>query len=362
MHMVRQLDVGGMEKLLVEFARHADRDRFDLHFLSLTTRGPVAEELDALGWPVTVLDEPAGLRPGLVFRLAGLLRRWRADVVHTHNSGPLIYGGPAARLARVRTVIASRHGQSFGASARKNALFRLASVLADRVVCVSRDSAELSAGRGIAPRKLLTIWNGIDTGRFAYAGVHPGRPAVMVGRLVPEKDVATLLRAVREVVRQEPSFRLEVAGGGVCAPELHRLAGELNLGQHVRFLGERKDVPAVLAGASLFVLPSLTEGVSLTLLEAMGRGLPVVATRVGGNREVVVDGVTGLLVPPADPGALAAALLRVYRETEFAHRLGLAGRERVERHFDVRGMVAAYERLYLGGDPVRPALSLALPD
>jgi sugar transferase (PEP-CTERM/EpsH1 system associated) len=346
-HVVSQLRVGGMEKLLVEFARCADRERFALHFVSLGGRGPLADDIAECGWPVTALDQPEGLRPKLVFQLARVFRRWGADVVHTHNTKPVMYGSLAAKLAGVTRVVHTRHGQRFHASRRATALFCLATRLVDRVVCVSHDSEQLSAAEGLAPHKLCTVWNGIDVARFAYRGPRAGGPAVMVGRLSPEKDVATLVRAVALVVREQPAFELHVAGDGSCLPALKQLAGELALDRHVRFLGEVRDVPALLEAASVFVLPSLTEGISLTLLEAMARGLPVVATRVGGNPEVIVDGETGLLVPVQAPADLAAAMLRLCRDPEASRQMGLAGRRRVEQHFDVRRMVADYEALYL---------------
>jgi glycosyltransferase involved in cell wall biosynthesis len=200
---------------------------------------------------------------------------------------------------------------------------------------------------GIAPGKITTIWNGIDVARFAYLGPQSGGPAVMVGRLSAEKDVATLVRAAALIVREHPAFHLELAGDGPCAPELTRLVDDLGLADCVRFLGEISDVPALLARASLFVLPSLTEGISLTLLEAMARGLPIVTTRVGGNPEVVDEERTGLLVPERSPADLAAAILRVLRDPAFGRRMGARGRQRVEELFDVRRMVAEYERLYL---------------
>lgn len=347
-HVVLQLQTGGMEKLLVEFARHADRSRFDLRFVSMSGGGPVVEELAALDWPVDVLHAPPGLRPSLVWKLARLLHRWQADVVHLHNSSPLIYGGPAARLAGVSPVIYTRHGQRHQASRSQTALFRLASRCADRIVCVSDDSASLCLAEGLSRQKVCRIWNGIDTDRFAFAGPQAAGPAVMVGRLSPEKDVETLIRATSLVVQQQPSFRLEIAGDGISLPSLQKLSAELGLEKHVRFLGAVRDVAGVLGRASLFALPSLTEGISLTLLEAMARGLPVVATRVGGNPEAVTEGQTGLLVPPRSPEALAHAIRRVQTDPHAAAAMGQAGRWRVEQHFDVRSMVQRYESVYRG--------------
>ena len=141
-------------------------------------------------------------------------------------------------------------------------------------------------------------------------------------------------------------MRVEVAGRGSCLEDLKGLAADLGVAERVTFLGEVRDIPALLGRARMFVQPSLSEGIPLTVLEAMARGLPVVATRVGGLPEVVVDGETGLLVPAADPPALAQAVLSLWRDPDAAGRMGEAGRKRVERVFDVRRMVADYEALY----------------
>jgi glycosyltransferase involved in cell wall biosynthesis len=363
-HVVLQLAVGGMEKLLVEFARHADRARYRLLFVCLGPRGTLADDLEACGWPVECLGEAPGLRPGLVPRLARVFRRHGAAVVHTHNNNPLIYGGPAARLAGVPVVVQTRHGQTVGVSRRHQGLFRLAAQLADRIVCVSQDARRLSLAEGIPSRKTRVVWNGIDTARFGYRGPQPGGPAVMVGRMVPLKGVDVLLHATALAARACPDFRVEVAGDGEALPGLRELADRLGLSERVKFLGEVRDVPALLGRAGLFVLPSHSEGISLTLLEAMARGLPVTATRVGGNAEVVADGTTGLLVPPGDPARLADALLTLWRDPALARRLGEAGRARAEGHFDVRRMVAEYEAMYwrLIGRPARVARSTFPPE
>jgi glycosyltransferase involved in cell wall biosynthesis len=351
-HVSWGLNMGGLEKLLVEFARHVDRTRFDLRFISLTERGMLAGEFERLGWPVIALEEPDGVRPGLVLRLAQVFRRCGADVVHTHDERPLLYGAPGARLARVPRIVHTRHGQKARNSRRQVLLFRLAAGMADRVVCVSDDAAALTVRQGVSPKRVCTIRNGIDLTRFAYTGPAPGGPVVTVARLSPEKDVETLVRAAALAVRESPSFRLEVAGNGICMPQLQRVVAELGLQGTVRFLGEVRDVPALLGRASLFALSSVEEGISLTLLEAMARGLPVVATRIGGNPEVIAEGETGLIVPARDPAGLAAALLRLQRDPDESRRMGLAGRRRVEEHFDVRRMVAEYEALY---EPQRTA-------
>jgi glycosyltransferase involved in cell wall biosynthesis len=338
--------MGGLEKLLVEFARHADRSRFQLHFISLADRGILAEDIEAVGWPVTALHMPLGARPRLVLRLARLFRGLGIDVVHTHDDRPHLHATPAAWLARAGQVIHTRHHQGFNLTRRQMRLVGLAARGVDHFVCVSQDSARRAIEQGVPAGRVRTIANGIDVQRFCCPGPRRSGPAVIVARLSPEKDLATLLRAVPQVRCQDPSFELEIAGDGPCRPQLEQLAGELALGQHVRFLGQVRDIPTLLARARLFVLSSQFEGISLTLLEAMASGLAIVATRVGGNPEVVADGVTGLLVPPGSPAALASALLQLWTDDARRDHLAEAGRQRAEQHFDVWAMVAAYERLY----------------
>jgi glycosyltransferase involved in cell wall biosynthesis len=168
-----------------------------------------------------------------------------------------------------------------------------------------------------------------------------------VGRLSPEKDFVTLVAAALIAAGRDPSFRLEIAGDGICMPEVRRIVSESSLDGVVRFLGQVSDIPSLLSRASAFTLASLTEGVSLTILEAMAAGLPVVATRVGGNPEVVADEETGILVPSADPPALATALLRLWQNPELRRAMGAAGRKRAEKYFDVKRMVSRYEGLYM---------------
>lgn len=349
-HVSLGLDVGGQERLLVEFARHADREKFDLAFVSLTTRGKLADAIEDLRWPVVAMNESSGFSLGRFFRLGRTLRALEADVVHTHDDAPLVYGSLGGKWGRVgRHVHTHHHGLLPTVSRRQQRMVAWASRLTYAFVCVSEDSARQMVEGGVPERKVRTLANGIDLDRFAFQGSNPAGPAVVVARLSPEKDIANLIRAAAIVVAGDPAFRLEIAGDGPCREDLVRLAAELRLGDRVTFLGEIREVPALLGRASLFVLPSRTEGISLTLLEAMARGLPIVATRVGGNPEVVADGTTGLLVPPQDPAGLAAAIATLRRDPFEAQAMGRAGRHRAEARFDVRRMAARYEDLYLEG-------------
>ena len=348
-HVTLGLEVGGQERLLVEMARHADHSRFDWTVIVLGARGLLADAIEATGARITPLNAPPGLRPGIWRQLTRLFREEKFDIVHTHDERPLIYGLPAAWWANVpRRIHTHHHGRLAKVSRRQHFLIRQAARFAQQFVCVSDDSARFMIEQGIAKQRVRVIRNGIDLTRFAYQGPCDNGPIVMVARLSPEKDVANLLRAAERVVAANPQARFEIAGDGPCRGELGQLANDLKLSEQVIFHGEVRDIPALLARARLFVLPSQTEGISLTLLEAMARGLPLVATQVGGNPEVVEAGVTGLLAPACDPAALAQAIAVVLADPARGRAMGLAGRQRVENCFDIRTMMTQYEALYQG--------------
>ena len=346
-HVSMTLLTGGLERLLVEFGRCHDANRFDLRFVSLGALGPPAEELRQMGFSVETVDLPGRGRLAALRSLRNRLQRDRVDIVHTHNTYAHFYGSVAASWAGVKTVINSQHGRGCGPKHKDKLLFRLANLKAARVVGVSEDAAALCRGEDPwAARKTSVIWNGIDTTRFVFRGPAAAPVAISVARLSPEKDFPTLLLATAIVVRQVPEFQLMMIGNGAERANLEALTKSLGIEAHVEFLGERSDVPDLLAKAGFFVSSSKSEGISLTILEAMAVGLPVVTTRVGGNPEIVVEGQTGHLVPDQNPDALAAAMLQMLAQREAWPAMGERGRQRVEQQFDIRTMVRQYEVLY----------------
>jgi glycosyltransferase involved in cell wall biosynthesis len=194
--------------------------------------------------------------------------------------------------------------------------------------------------------KIKTIWNGINLDRFVHRGPKPVPTAISVARLSPLKDFPTLLRAVPLVLPYVPDFRLRIVGDGSERVKLAALIDELRIGPHVELLGERHDVPELLAESGFFVSSSLSEGISLTLLEAMAVGLPVVTTSVGGKPEIVIDGQTGRLTPSSDPAALARAIIEMCNDSDVWAAMSLLARQRVEQHFDIRQMIQSYEAMY----------------
>ncbi len=254
----------------------------------------------------------------------------------------------ARRLAGVPVLLHTKHGRNYPHVARAVRTNRWASRWSDAVVAVSEDAARVAVEIERVPRaKVCVIYNGVDLASWPPERAPEGPPrAVCVARLHPVKDHATLLQAVQSVLTKRPDFQLDVVGDGPERQSLEALRRELRLEGAVTLHGHHDDVRPFLLGASLFVLASLSEGISLTVLEAMAASLPVVATDVGGNREIVVPDETGVLVPAGSPGSLAQAMLGMIDDPARARALGRAGRRRAELSFDVRRMVSRYEDLY----------------
>jgi glycosyltransferase involved in cell wall biosynthesis len=341
------LKTGGLERLLVDFSRFHDSRQFDLHFLSLAGLGQPASDIRDLGGHVESLERCRGSRVQRIWRLVRFLREHHIDVVHSHNTYAHFYAAIAAKLAGVRVIVNTQHGRGCGSNWKARAQFRVANRVTDRVLGVSLDSAQLCRAQDErSAARIDTIWNGIDLEKFAYAGPSHEPTAISVARLSPEKDFPTLLRAVSLAICEVPEFRLQIVGDGAERQRLGQLVHDLQLDGRVQFLGERNDVADLLPRAGFFVSSSSTEGISLTLLEAMAVGLPIVTTTVGGNPEIVDEGKTGRLVPAGDPERLAAAIVEMCHDREAWPAMGILARQRVERDFNVRSMVWQYEALY----------------
>jgi len=357
-HVVDSLAVGGMENGVVNLI-NALSPSIRHTVVTMSMVGPLADRL-----PPDVECHCIAKRPGIdigaILKLVALLRRLRPSIVHSRNWGAFD-AVPAARLARIPAIIHGEHGREAadpdGLDTRRNRLRRVFAPLVSRFVTVSFDLRRwLLTTVRLPAAKLVTIHNGVDVNRFVDGDRQAGRRALRlpphavvvgaVGRLDPVKDHAGLLQAFALLRVDQRAAELVIVGDGPSRAALDRQIQELGLTGHVHLLGMRQDIPVLLRGFDAFVLPSLAEGISNTLLEAMASGLPVVATRVGGNPELVEHGVTGTLVPPSNPLVLATAL-RCYTEDaglRAAH--GDAGRRRALQHFTLDRMAQAYHDLY----------------
>jgi len=353
LQVVWSLEVGGMERVVVHLLKGLPAQGCAAEVVTLGGAGGMAQDLGP-GVKHWELNKAPGLDLKLARSLARLVRTTGADVLHAHNTVSQLYAVMASLFTRCPVVV-TLHGANYGGSERHRRLRRILAARCAATACVSQDA--LAAARDldhIPASRLHLVYNGIDVQEMSAAreerqaarqelGLGPAdRAVISVGRLSHEKDYATLLRALAAL----PGPRLLLVGHGPARGELERLTGELGLGERVAFLGERSDVPRLLAACDLFALSSLTEGISMALLEAMAGGLPVAATAVGGTPELVIPGETGLLVPPGDPAALAQAMGALLADPERSQAYGQAGARRVAERFSLEAMAKAYVELY----------------
>lgn len=360
-HFVENLERGGLERTVVDLVAAQREAGHRCRVVCLYEPGLLASELIDQGVEVEACRKGAGLDWAGMQRVRASLRRSRGAVLHTHNATAHYHAVLAAWGLPLRCVVSTRHGMVLAnASSRKEWLYRRSMLRTDYVVGVCEAARKCFADHGVRPRRdLLVIPNGIRLERFAAATAgaraelalelgwpHDSRIIGTVGRLHPVKDQSRLLRALHSLRAMVPEAVLAIIGDGRMREELEVETDRLGLRDAVRFLGDRSDVPRLLAGMEVFALSSLSEGYSIALLEACAAGLPIVATDVGGNREIVRDGHNGRLVAAADPDALAAALGEVLRDREVAGRMGGAGREWVLEQGSFQTMAERYARVY----------------
>jgi glycosyltransferase involved in cell wall biosynthesis len=352
---------GGAERHLLEMWRRLDRSRFDVRAAVLKREGAFTPQFEALGIPILDLGvgrrlyDPSGVR-GLL-RLVSLVRAFDPDVIHGYLFGPNLFAALAGRACGVPVVCVAKRNVDAFETPRQIAIQRLAHRLATHVTAVSREVGESSVALGVPRERITVIENGVDVGRFAAlapAAAIPGLPARApgvpligsVGCLAPRKDFGTLLEALARLAQSGAAFHCAIAGEGPDRAALEERAGRPDLAGRVTFLGERGDVDTMLPSFDVFVLSSREEGIPNALLEAMAAARPCVATRVGGNAEVLADGRTGWLVPAQDPAALAGALASVLGDPAEAVRRGAAAREAMIAERSIDAMVRRHEAFY----------------
>lgn len=354
---ITDLDVGGAERALVALATGLDRRRWHPSVACLGSDGALAGPLRAAGIETVCLGVSRRRPLHAIRRLTGAFHRFRPELVQSFLFHANVAGRLAAPMAGRPWVVG---GLRVAEHQRRwhLALDRLTTRLSAGEVCVSEGVLRFARDRGgIDPGRLTVIPNGVDPRPFddagpadrAALGVPPDATlALFVGRLDVQKGVPILLRAAAEVAKADPRWHLALVGDGPGRDSVTRAVASPGLRGRVHWLGRRDDVPALLKAADLLVLPSLWEGMPNVVLEAMAARRAVVATAVEGTEDLVVPGVTGWLVPPTDPQALAAALVEAASDRDRLGRFGEAGRARVEAHFTPGRVVDAYERLWAG--------------
>ncbi len=378
-HVIFRLDVGGLENGLINLINQMPSDRYRHAIVCLTEATEFSRRLQKSDVEIVCLCKRPGMDWRSFLEFFRVLRRLRPTIVHTRNLAALEYVVPSM-LAGVPGRIHGEHGRDtydlHGKNWKYLMLRRFLNPLISAYTTVSLDlKGWLEKVVGVNPSRLHQIYNGVDITRFSPA--LSGRPAIgpsgflsseslvigTVGRMLPVKDQLTLVHAFMLLLTHSPELRsylrLVLIGEGPLRTQALALLEEADL-QDVAWLpGERQDIPELLRGMDIFVLPSIGEGISNTILEGMATGLPVIATRVGGNEELVADGQTGRLVPPSDPKALAEAIREYLPPSVLRLQHGQAGRQRVERLFSLQAMVEGYLEVYdaVGKGRPEPAVS-----
>ncbi|WP_137938922.1 TIGR03088 family PEP-CTERM/XrtA system glycosyltransferase [Chitinivorax sp. B] len=367
-HLIYSLDFGGLENGLVNLINHMPPHVCRHAIICLTTSSDFAKRIQRPDVSIYALHKPPGKAISSYVKLWRLLRELKPDLLHTRNLATL-EGQFWAVLAGIKHRIHSEHGRDAddidGHNIKYQRLRRLFRPLVQHQIALSKDLQRYLVERiFVPPSGLSQIYNGVDDQRFSPA--QAGRADVTgspfngrddlivigtVGRLQPVKDQVNLAEAFGRLIARNPQYRsfvrLAIVGDGSLKD---KVVGKLDAAQVLDLAwlpGARHDVPELMRAFDIFVLPSLAEGISNTILEAMACGLPVVATDVGGNGELILHDQTGLLVPKADPAALADTLDRYVTDAVLRRAHGMAGRQRIEQEFSLTKMVERYSDIYL---------------
>lgn len=362
--LITDLAHGGAETQVSHLAMRLKARGWEVLVVSLMPPKTYVAELKAFGVPIFSLGIRRKLPdPRPILKLAQLIREWHPQIVHSH----MVHANILARLVRPLAwppvLICTAHsidekGRK-GSGKLRELLYRLTDPWCDLTTQVSRSGLERYVQVGAVPRpKIKYIPNGVSIERFRpdpearkrlreELGLDKAFAWLAVGRFDPPKDYPIMLRAFAVVLGKRPEAQLLIAGDGPLRPSIEKLAKDLGIGAQVKFLGIRRDIHELMNAADAYVMSSAWEGMPMVLLEACATGLPVVATNVGGNREIVQDGVTGFLVPPKDSEALAQAMLRLMNlSAEERQRMGQAGREHIKANFSLDRVVDQWEALY----------------
>lgn len=360
LHILHSFNMGGLENGVVNLLNNSDHDMFEHEICCVTKSGNAALRLKNR-IPIYEMYKHEGNDWRLIPKLAKLMKNRKPDIVHTRNWGT-VDGIVAAKLAGIRAVVHGEHGWNMddprGQNIKRRMLRKLLSGTVDHFLAVSENIKNwMIDSVGIKSRKISKILNGVDTNKFCAdnKGVDRNKlgfanNAVIigtVGRLDPIKDQQLLLNAFAKLNHEQENLCLIFIGDGPERKRLESIKRTFPCRDHIFFLGERHDIHEVLPMFDIFVLPSKNEGISNTILEAMATGLPVIATDVGGNPELVQHAHTGLLIPPIDCDALVDAMNFYIEQAPHMRKIhGQNARDRAVRDFSLDSMVKQYETLY----------------
>jgi glycosyltransferase involved in cell wall biosynthesis len=366
LQLLQGLAIGGIERMALDLVFHLPESEFQTQFCAFDRQGQLADEVRERGVPLHFRLRRDGIDPGFAVWLAQLVRRERIDIVHAHNATAFFYGAAATSLARRSRFLYTEHDRAFPTPLRERGLHAVLARRTDAVVTVSKTLHDnLIRYECFPAERVHVVKNGVALAPAvrtreavrAELGLGQRPTAGIIARLADVKNHDLLLRAWKQTIERVPDAILVVVGNGPREADLRAQAARLGLDDHLRFLGFRLDVAELLQSFDVFVLSSFSEGLSLTLLEASAASLPIVATRVGGNPEVVRDGENGFLVESNAEIPMADALARLLQDAALRRRFGARGREFYDAEFTLRAMVQGYERLYHALAGTAPQLS-----
>ena len=348
-HAVYSMELGGAEMLVAQLGRIQRAAGHEVTVCAYSTLGPLGEVLRDEGLAVHVLGEAHPAKT--MARYLRLFRTLQPDVVHCHNPAPTLQAALGARLAGAKCVVATRHSLVSPPydKAAEIKFSLVARCCVDAVVGICEITCDNLRGAPMADRRrILRVYNGAAPLAEAEPAVrdHSDFILLFVGRLAEVKDLPTLLRAFALASEREPRLRLWIVGDGAVRAHLQGLAEELRLGGRVRFWGQRMDTAAFFRAAGVFVMSSVSEGLPMSLLQAMSIGLPAIVTDVGGMAEVLALSGGGLRVPVGDAAAMAAAMVRMATDDAARKAFGEYARTAYGQHFTLQQMAAAYDAIY----------------
>ncbi len=349
-HILPELGLGGAERLLVDVLKFSDRKKYEFKVFCLLRGGGFQVELEKMGVSVEVFGKKSKLGWGLLKNLRRRLREEQPEIVHTHLFAGDAWGKLAARWAKVPVIISTEHNLNLDEGKTKRWIKILTYKWTAKVIAVSKAVAEYARECYKLPAEQVeVVHNGIDMQRFQYKepGMDGARPIFgCVGRLEEQKGQKFLIKAFSDVVAKYPRAELWLAGVGSRRWQLEKQATRLGLSHNVKFLGQRLNIAELLGELDFFVLPSLWEGLGIAAMEAMARGLPVIASKVDGLRELINDGEDGLLVEPAKANMLAEKMLELADKAYLARTLSHKARLKAETYFDIKKTVEKYSEIY----------------
>lgn len=359
LHLITSFEIGGTERQAVELLNRLDGERYDVRLAVIRNEGPFYREIASRfpavpEFPLTSFYNANAIKQ--LLRLRSFMRRERIDILHAHDFYSGLLGGAAARLAGVRVIACQRHLKLSDRPAHKTGA-RIIHKLAHRILVNSDAIREgIVSGDRAGAGKIVVVRNGISRANVSRAEARQqlvselgtGRDAALIGmaaRLQPVKGHRFFIEAAASVLREQPNAHFVLVGDGPLRREIQDQVGVLGIAERVHMLGDRTDAGQLIPAFDLLVLPSLHEGLPNAVMEAMSAGVPVVATAVGGTKELIIDGETGYLVPPGDSAALAERILFALDDPNVSN-LVAAAQARIASSFSMERMVGSVEQLY----------------